>query len=98
MKVRTLAAFPQEWAATQNNLALAYRNRIRDDKAENIEKAIAYYQEVLKVYTFEAFPQDWATTQNNLAAAYTERIRGDKAENIEKAIAACQEALKVGVA
>ena len=28
---------------TQNNLAVAYSNRIRGEKAENIEMAIAYY-------------------------------------------------------
>ena len=39
------------------------------DKAENLEMAIAAYQETLKVYTFEAFPEDWASTQNNLALA-----------------------------
>jgi len=30
-------------AKTQNNLAVAYGNRIRGEKAENIERAIAYY-------------------------------------------------------
>jgi CHAT domain-containing protein len=70
---------------TQYNLADAYSNRIRGDKAENLEQAIARYTEALKVRTFEAFPQDWAQTQNNLANAYFARIRGDKAENLEKA-------------
>lgn len=60
---------PEKWAATQNNLGLAYSNRIREDKAENIEKAIACYDLALEVYTREAFPQDWAMTQNNLAIA-----------------------------
>ncbi|MFM6517701.1 MAG: tetratricopeptide repeat protein, partial [Microcystis panniformis] len=95
LTVFTFDAFPQDWAMTQNNLAIAYRNRIRGDKAENLETAIAYYQEALKVYTFDAFPQDWAMTQNNLALAYSDRIRGDKAENLETAIAYYQEALKV---
>jgi tetratricopeptide (TPR) repeat protein len=95
LKVRTFDVFSQDWAMTQNNLAIAYSDRIRGDKAENLEKAIAAYTEALKVFTFDAFPQDWATTQNNLAAAYSDRIRGDKAENLEQAIAACTEALKV---
>jgi tetratricopeptide (TPR) repeat protein len=80
---------------TQNNLGAAYSDRIRGDRAENLEKAIAAYQEALQVYTREAFPQDWAMTQNNLGAAYSDRIRGDRAENLERAIAAYQEALKV---
>ena len=73
---------------TQNNLAIAYRNRIRGEKADNLERAITAYQEALKVYTFDAFPQDWALTQHNLATAYSYRIRGEKADNLERAIAA----------
>ncbi|WP_287714763.1 CHAT domain-containing protein, partial [Microcystis sp. M144S2] len=76
-------------------LAAAYSDRIRGNKAENLEKAIAYYQEALKVYTFDAFPEDWAMTQNNLGEAYRNRIRGDKADNVERAIAGYNEALKV---
>jgi CHAT domain-containing protein len=95
LKVYTIKAFPQDWAMTQNNLAAAYRDRIRGDKAENLEMAIATLNEALKVYTFKAFPQYWALTQNNLANAYRDRIRGDKAENLEMAIATLNEALKV---
>jgi tetratricopeptide (TPR) repeat protein len=95
LNIFTFDAFPQQWAMTQNNLANAYRNRIRGDKAENLERAIAAYTEALKVYTFDAFPQQWAMTQNNLANAYRNRIRGYKAENLERAISAYQEALKV---
>jgi CHAT domain-containing protein len=80
---------------TQNNLGNAYLDRIRGDKAENLENAIAAYQEALKVRTFEAFPQDWAPTQNNLAHAYFYRIRGDKAENLENAITSYHNALKI---
>jgi tetratricopeptide (TPR) repeat protein len=80
---------------TQNNLAAAYSERIRGDKAENLEQAISAYKEALKVYTFADFPQDWAMTRNNLATAYSERIRGNKAENLEYAIIAYQEVLKV---
>ena len=36
-------AFPQQLARIQNNLAVAYSNKIRGKKAENIERAIAYY-------------------------------------------------------
>jgi len=54
------------------------------DKAENLEREIAAYQEALKVYTFDAFPQEWAATQNNLADAYRDRIRGEKARVIAR--------------
>ncbi|MBD2456892.1 CHAT domain-containing protein [Nostoc sp. FACHB-87] len=96
LTVRTRKALPVEWAATQNNLANAYRERIKGDKAENIEKAIAAFTAALTVYTREALPIGWAGTQNNLALAYRERIKGDKVENIENAIAAFTAALTVG--
>jgi CHAT domain-containing protein len=95
LTVYTREALPVDWAATQNNLAVAYRERIKGDKAENIENAIASYQQSLKVYTFDAFPYEWARTQNNLGEAYRKRIRGDKAQNLEKAIASYQQSLKV---
>ncbi|MEG3944625.1 CHAT domain-containing protein, partial [Microcoleus sp. w2-18aC4] len=83
------------WARTQNNLAVAYTYRIRGEKAQNIELAIASYNKALEVRTRDAFPQNWATTQNNLAAAYCNRIRGERAENIELAIALYHKALSI---
>jgi CHAT domain-containing protein len=85
----------KNWALTQNNLAAAYRNRIRGEKAQNMELAIASYTAALTVYTRDAFPEYWALTQNNLAIAYTYRIRGEKAENMELAIASYTAALTI---
>ncbi|NCS10977.1 MAG: CHAT domain-containing protein [Microcystis aeruginosa G13-09] len=79
----------------QYNLANIYSNRIRGGKAENLERAIAAFNEALKVYTFDAFPKNWAMAQSNLAGAYCDRIRGDRANNLERAIASSTEALKV---
>ncbi|MEH2020171.1 CHAT domain-containing protein, partial [Nostoc sp.] len=77
------------------NLANAYRDRIKGDRADNIEQAIAAYTAALTVRTREALPIDWAATQNNLANAYRDRIKGDRADNIEQAIAAYTAALTV---
>jgi len=85
----------EDWALTQNNLGLAYWERIRGEKAENIESAIAFYNAALSVFTHEAFPEYWAGAQNNLALAYSDRIRGEKAENIESAIAFYKATLEV---
>ena len=79
--VCTQTDFPIEWAKTQNNLGAAYTNRIRGDKAQNLEVAIAACQQALLVQTQTDFPMDWAMTQNNLGIAYSNRIRGDKAQN-----------------
>jgi hypothetical protein len=95
LTVYTREALPIDWAMTQNNLGLAYSDRIRGDRADNIENAIAAFTAALTVRTREALPIDWAMTQNNLANAYRDRIKGDKADNIENAIAACTAALQI---
>jgi Tetratricopeptide repeat len=42
LKVRTEKALPQDWARTQMNLANAYSDRIKGDKADNMEQAIDF--------------------------------------------------------
>ena len=78
-----------------NNLAEAYRGRIRGERAENIELAIYYLKQAQQIWTRQAFPEDWALSCNNLALAYWGRIRGERAENIELAIEFLQQAQKV---
>ncbi len=95
LSVVTSNAFPYEWADTQDNLGLAYRDRIKGDKSENIEQAISCFQKSLKVYTHDSFLSEWARTKNNLGTAYCERIKGKKTENLERAISCFEEALKV---
>jgi hypothetical protein len=82
-------------ARIQNNLGEAYRNRIRGEKADNLEMAIDFYQASLLVYTRKAFPQEWAEAQNSLATSYRNRIRGEKADNLEKALTTLQATLSI---
>lgn len=102
MQVFTRDQDPEQWAQVQNNLGIVYRDacggqshRILGDKAENLEQAIACYQNALSIRTREDFPELWAQTQMNLASAYRHRLRGDAAENVEIAIVANQSALQV---
>jgi CHAT domain-containing protein len=83
------------FAQTQNNLATAYCERINGSRAENLERAIEFYDAALTVYTLEDFPEYWAMTQNNLANAYSKRINGSRAENLERAIEFYDAALTV---
>ena len=46
------------------NLATAYQNRIRGDRAENLEQAIAAYRQALEVMTRQAMPVEWATSHD----------------------------------
>ncbi|WP_293130852.1 CHAT domain-containing protein [Microcoleus sp. bin38.metabat.b11b12b14.051] len=82
-------------ADTQNNLAIAYCQRIKGDRGDNLERAIAFYEAALQVYTRPAFPEEWADIQNNLANAYGDRIREDRGDNLETAIKFYEAALQV---
>ncbi|PSB42333.1 hypothetical protein C7B67_25460 [filamentous cyanobacterium Phorm 6] len=70
-------------------------SRINGSRADNLERAIAFYKAALTVYTLEDFPEDWAMTQNNLALAYSNRINGSRADNLKRAIAFYEAALTV---
>ncbi|AOW98911.1 hypothetical protein BJP34_05105 [Moorena producens PAL-8-15-08-1] len=66
-----------------------------DNKANNMEIAIAGYETTLTVINRDSNPEIWARTQNNLGYAYSDRINGDKADNLEISIEAYQLALSV---
>jgi len=84
-----------EWANLHVWLGLAHYDRIRGERAENLEQAIGHLQRALEVYTRQDFPADWAMTHNNLGNVYRDRIRGDRAENLEQAIGHFQRALEI---
>ena len=67
----TRQAMPVEWATTMMNLAIAYRNRIRGDKAENIERAIAGYEQALQVMTRQAMPVEYLQVPTRLGAGFS---------------------------
>ncbi|HEX9921086.1 MAG TPA: hypothetical protein VGD99_00340 [Anaerolineae bacterium] len=85
----------QDWAPLQVWLGLAYQERLRGDRAGNLEQAIVHFQQALEVRTRQAFPTDWAMTQNNLGNAFANRLQGDRAGNLEQAIVHYQQALEV---
>ncbi|WP_293063318.1 CHAT domain-containing protein [Okeania sp. SIO2B3] len=66
MQVFTREVNPVSWAGIQNNLGLAYRDRISGNKVENQKTAIAFFQEALQVYTPEADPINCLNTSRNL--------------------------------
>jgi CHAT domain-containing protein len=80
---------------TQNNLGIAYRQLPVGDRAANLQKAIACFEQALRVYTPEDAPFDYAGTQNNLGIAYRQLPVGDRAENLRRAIACFEAALTV---
>ncbi|RQH04289.1 CHAT domain-containing protein [Okeania hirsuta] len=85
----------KDWAKTQYNLGSTYKNRIKGNKADNIESAIKCYQAAWNVYTEPKYPQQWAMIQHYLGLVFYRRIKGNKAGNIELAIDYYQNALRV---
>ena len=96
-EVYTREAYPEQCAATQHNLAIAYQLRIRGERADNLEQAIHHHEQAQEVYTREAYPEQWAASQHNLANAYHLRIRGERADNLEQTIQHYEQALKVRI-
>ncbi len=93
--IYTRENFPIQWATNQNNLGIAYCQRIKGDRQENLEMAIRCYQRALLIRTSSVFPAQWAKTQNNLGLAYLEREQGNRSENIEIAIRCYESVLQI---
>jgi tetratricopeptide (TPR) repeat protein len=93
--VYTRDAFPEDWAMSQTNLGNAYGDRIKGERADNLELAIAAFNQSLEVYTRYSFPEHWASTQNNLGLVYRNRIKEERTDNLELAIAAFNLSLEV---
>jgi hypothetical protein len=83
------------WSAIDSNLADAYRDHVRGNHNENLERAIELYTATLQIQTREASPVERALTQANLASAYRERVVGNRADNVELAIRHYEAALEV---
>ncbi len=82
-----------EWAHIQNDLAIAYRHRLKDDRALNLEKALECYHKALEIYPESS--REWGNTQNNLATSYCQRLYGNRIKESELAIKHYENALKV---
>jgi phycoerythrin beta chain len=54
------------WAMLQHNLGLAYFNRNKGDRRENLERSIECFRRSLEVFTKEKFPEKWGINQEDL--------------------------------
>ena len=104
LEVYTKADLPQNWARTQNNLAIALqelgkRSGDREQGCKLLEEAVAAYRAALEVYTKADLPQNWARTQNDLGIALQELGTSSPGEQsrklLEGAVAAYRAALEV---
>jgi tetratricopeptide (TPR) repeat protein len=54
------------WAMLQHNLGLAYQNRSRGDRRENLERSIECFDKSLEIFTQDKFPEKWKISQDDL--------------------------------
>jgi hypothetical protein len=67
LKIYTREKLPEYWAMLQHNLGLAYFDRIKGERWENLKKSIECYNKSLEVFTQEKFPQKWQINQEDLS-------------------------------
>jgi tetratricopeptide (TPR) repeat protein len=87
---------PLNYASTQNNLGVAYRDLSEISEREaNLRRAVAAYEQALRFRTEQAAPLDYASTQNNLGAAYRSLSEiSEREANLRRAVAAYEQALR----
>jgi CHAT domain-containing protein/tetratricopeptide (TPR) repeat protein len=85
-------SMPQPWAMVQDLTATAYCQWADGNRDDNIERAIAHYEQALSVGP--VLPVDFlAGVHNNIGAALLDRMRGSQADNVESAVEHLEAAL-----
>lgn len=97
LRVFTGAAYPQEHAILQNNIAIAYLSMPLSQAGDDMRQALAVqsFRQALEWVTLIDHPSEYAMLQNNLGNALQYLPSTHPVENNWKAIAAYDEALKV---
>ena len=86
---------PRERHASKLALANALGLRVRGDKADNLERAIALVDEVVSYREQHETAERQAAAHNSRGVLYGRRIRGGRADNIEQAIMSDRRALDI---
>jgi tetratricopeptide (TPR) repeat protein len=66
LKIYTRPKFPEHWAMLQHNLGLAYFDRTKGERWENLQKSIECYNKSLEVFNQDKFPAKWGINQEDL--------------------------------
>jgi Pentapeptide repeats (8 copies) len=67
LEIYTRPKFPKHWAMLQHNLGLAYFDRIKGERWENLQKSIQCFYNSLEVFTQDKFPKKWQINQEDLS-------------------------------
>jgi hypothetical protein len=67
LKIYTREKSPEYWAMLQHNLGLAYFDRLKGERWENLQRSIECFNKSLEVFTRDKFPQKWQINQEDLS-------------------------------
>jgi hypothetical protein len=73
LEIYTREKLPEYWALLQHNLGLAYFDRIKGKRWENLQKSIECYHKSLEVFSQEKFPKKWQINQDDLSQSLEAR-------------------------
>jgi hypothetical protein len=68
LRVRTEREFPVQWAMTQNNLGIAYRNLPTGDRGANLQQAIACYEAAIRGFESAGLTKESDEVRQRLAS------------------------------
>jgi hypothetical protein len=66
LKIYTREKLPEYWAMLQHNLGLAYFDRSKGERLENLYKSIQCFNKSLEFFTENEFPKKWGINQEDL--------------------------------
>lgn len=89
-----LAVPGEQTANLLMHLALVYGERVRGDRAENLERAVGLLRAALDQLDPARIPELEAMLRTNLAVALMRSERGDRVANLREAAQLCQAALE----
>lgn len=85
-QARTTDHEPADFSSDiENAVGLAYMQRRKGDRGDNIEHAIASFWRATLVFHEDSPDHRLAVARHNLGTAYLERATGDKAQNLTRA-------------
>jgi hypothetical protein len=76
LEIYTRPKFPEHWAMLQHNLGLAYFDRIKGERWENLQRSIECFNKSLQVFKKEKFPEKWQINHEDISKS-KEALKND---------------------
>lgn len=96
LEIYILENCQEDVARAMNNLGSIHRNRKEEDKQDNLESSISYYNSALEIYKRdEVYLEDWARIQDSLGNTYVDLSKEKGTNYLEQAFYHYSQALEV---